>query len=203
MSGLLHVAIWPGGQGDGSAGLSIAAAGIAAAGAGAGDRAGIAAVAAGIGGNGSGMTIAGARARKGAGAGAGAPVMLGARAIGPGAGSTAAGGGPVSTAAGGGSGSTGAHPPSQSGIAVRLAANHASRFRRTLWPGFTRRAVALSSVSGIGVSPRRRFRLKITLSRARREQHASAAHQAAQRRCNLGRPGKMDTRLLRFVCNPD
>ena len=52
MSGLLHVATRPGGQGDGAAGLSTTAAGLATAGTGAGGGAGIATAAAGIGGSG-------------------------------------------------------------------------------------------------------------------------------------------------------
>lgn len=88
MSGLVHVGIWPGGQGDGVVGVSMAAAeggggsGIATAGAGAGGGSGIAAAGAGAG-SGSGAS---------AGAAAGGPVMLGARAIGPDDGSTEIGG---------------------------------------------------------------------------------------------------------------
>jgi len=155
ISGLLHVAIWPGGQGDGAAGASTAAAGVtggATAGAGAGDGAGVATAVSGIsGGSGSGGATADARA--GAEVGADVPVMLGASAIGPGVGSTAAAGGLASAAAWGGGGSFGTHALSQSGTATSVAAGHANQIRRIAGPGCFRGAIALSSELGIGVFP--------------------------------------------------
>jgi len=99
--------------------------------------------------------------------------MLGARAIGPGAGSTAAAGGLMSAAAGGGGGSTGAHAASQSAIATGAAADRATQIRRAARLGFSRGAIALSLVSGIGVPPescRREF-----TPRPSRTEYASAA----------------------------
>jgi hypothetical protein len=143
MSGLLITGVAPGGQGDG------AAAAVSTAGAGAGGGTGIATAGAGggsataatgVGGGGAGIATAGA----GAGSGAGVPVMLGARAIGPGGGSTIVGG--LLSAAGGGTGCwTGEHAPSHSGIVTAIAA----AIRRTSRPDFSLSPIAASSISGM------------------------------------------------------
>lgn len=195
MSGLLHVAICPGGQGDGAAGLSTAAAGAAA---GTGGGAGVATAEAGIGGGSfSGVTTTGARAGDiVAGAGAGAPVIFGARAIGPGVDSTAAAAGGLTAGAGGGS--IGAQAPSQIGIATRIATDHISQIRRAAQPGFCRGAITWSSASGIGVPPAS-FSPEDYAQPGARE----TTRECRARRRNLGQPGRIGTRLLRFARNDD
>jgi hypothetical protein len=155
MSGLLIIAVVPGGQGDGAAGaLSTAGGGAesatAATGTTAGAGAGSASVTAvaGVGGGGAIVATPGA----GAGGGSGVPVMPGARAIGP-DGASATVGGLVRAAAGGGGCATGVHAESASGIATMTAADHTAPTRRTPHPAFSLGAIAASSISGIAYPP--------------------------------------------------
>ena len=157
MSGLLITAVAPGGQGDGVAVLSAVAtamgggAGMATAGVGAGSGSGNAAVSTRIAGGGVFVARAGAETGRGAASSVAVPVMLGASAIGPDAGSAIVGG-PMSAAARGAGCSIGEHARSQSGIATMIAADPS-----TPTPGIPRldfpvRAVAELLISGMASS---------------------------------------------------
>jgi hypothetical protein len=186
ISGLLHIAIVPGGHcgsgpvgigtesstdavGAGAATAVAGVAGVATAGTGFGDAAGAATVAVGVGGSagvaaasigsGDGVWVATAGAdRRGVDEAAGAPVMLGARAIGPGDGSAAIG---KLAVAGGAESLIGAQAPTNSGSATRITAD----------PNRPLRDRFLSSLTGIG-PPARVVCRQITVSAPGREQRA-------------------------------
>jgi hypothetical protein len=192
-SGSLHIAIVPGGQ-EGSAPLGIGTASAggggdpAAAGAGAG--AGVATTAAGVGANAGVATtdLGGGDWVATAGVGAGdegrcggvgeepeVPVMLGAREIGPGSGSTLIG--ELAPATGGRAESLiGRHPPSHKGIAIAIAADRTTAACHGSQTVFAFCDGGLSSMVGIGPSPACVCR-QITASTSGREQCASATPQ--------------------------
>ena len=155
MSGLLITAVAPGGQGDDATGaLSTATASVgggaamATAEIGTGGGAASATASTGSAGGGGGIATAGTGVGRGASAGAGVPVKVGARAIGPGGGSTIVGA-LMSAIAGGAGCSIGKHAPSHSGIATMIGADHATPIHHPSRPGFSLGAIIESSISGM------------------------------------------------------